>query len=115
MQEKNKEPSQDIKRAPKKTVKKKKTAKKKKRTSLGAVFSIILLLVIVGLAAVLYFDVAGSKQILAQVLELEKPTQEQLDEVDLARTELASKQEELTQACLPMTRKAKNLSKKKMN
>ncbi len=94
MQQKTKAPKPKNVSTPKKTVKKKKKAKKK-GISFSSVVSIILILAIMGVIAVLYFDLLGSNQILADFLELEKPTQEQLDELAAKKLEIATQEEEL--------------------
>ncbi|MCK5129117.1 MAG: hypothetical protein KAQ68_04655 [Clostridiales bacterium] len=95
MQEQSKTPTQKNKTTKNRSVSKKVVKKKKKKKSSGgAIFSILLLVIIIVVVAVLYFDVAGSKQILAQVLELDKPTEEQLAELETRRLDVVAKEEE---------------------
>lgn len=100
MQQKSKATDPKSKKVQKKTVQKKTVQKKKKppvkkKKSFGMIFSVILILAIVAAIAFLYFDVLGSKQMVAGFLSLDEPTQEQLDVLNAKSLELQAQEEEI--------------------
>ncbi|MGE5495292.1 MAG: MotE family protein [Burkholderiales bacterium] len=50
-----------------------KVQKKKKKISAGALLSIVLVVLIAGACAAVYFDIGGAKQIVSSLLELDTP------------------------------------------
>jgi uncharacterized protein HemX len=95
-----------------KPVNKKAMKKKKKRVSFGGVFSIFLILVIGAVVGVLYFDLFDTRQMLSDILELEKPTQAQLDEVNAKISELAIKEEEFSSTVFSLNKRDKEVSER---
>lgn len=86
--------------------------RKKKKVSFGGIFSIFLLIVIAGVVGVIYFDLFGSRQILVDVLELGKPTQVQLDELNAKISELATKEEEYNSTIFNLNKREKEVTDK---
>lgn len=86
--------------------------RKKKKVSFGGIFSIFLLIVIAGVVGVLYFNLFGARQILADVLELGKPTQAQLDEVNAKISELETKEEEYNSTIFNLNKREKEVTDK---
>jgi flagellar motility protein MotE (MotC chaperone) len=101
-----------------------KVQKKKKKISAGTLFSIVLIVLIAGACAAVYFDIGGTKQIVASVLELNTPAsatedgtdksaaQAQLDQREAA---LGKKEEELHQKEVDLKAKEDELSTKEQD
>lgn len=85
-------PQNNKKMPPAAAVKKK---PKKKKMSGGAIFSIFLIILLTGFAAMTYFDLGGVKATVATALNLDDPTSDQVAAAEAKIKQIQEKQDEL--------------------
>jgi len=97
---------------------------KKKKISAGALISIVLVVLIAGACAAVYFDIGGAKQIVASLLELDTPAAAAEGGADLSAEQakldkrektLDKKEEELHQKELDLKKLEEDLNAKEQD
>ena len=101
-----------------------KVQKKKKKISAGALLSIVLVVLIAGACAAVYFDIGGAKQIVASLLQLDTPAAAVEDGGDLSAEQakldqreetLGKKEEELHQKEIDLKKLEEDLNTKEQD